>query len=54
MKQSQQKTRTRSRSLQTQQLAAVRGGSDGVIHAQIVVGGRGLGAHDNGVIHTQD
>ena len=53
MKESQQKTRTRSRPLRTQQLAAVRGGTDGVIHAQIVVVG-GLGAHDNGVIHTQD
>jgi hypothetical protein len=41
----------RSRGLQAQDLAQVRGGDDGVIHAQ-VTGGRA--PNDNGVIHVQN
>jgi hypothetical protein len=52
MKKTSQKTRVRSPQLQPQDLAAVRGGENGVIHAQVTVGG-GISPHDNGVIHME-
>jgi hypothetical protein len=40
------------RQLQAQGLALVRGGDNGVLHMQTVVGG-GVSANENGVIHAQ-
>jgi hypothetical protein len=43
----------RARQLQAQDLAAVVGGTGGTIISQNAVGGGGIGAHDNGVIHME-
>ena len=51
MKKHHEKRGNRPQSLSAQDRASVRGGQDGVIHAQITVGG-GIGAHDNGVINS--
>jgi len=53
MKKNRQKTNHRTRSLQVKDLAAVRGGDGGVIHANAIVGGGKIIADDNGVLHMQ-
>jgi hypothetical protein len=52
MKKPRQKTRARSHQLQTQDLTAVRGGTDGVIQNQATIRG-GVGAHDDGIISSR-
>jgi hypothetical protein len=51
MKKNRQNTGNQTRSLQAQDLSAVRGGDNGVIHMQAIVGGGR--ANDNGVIQIQ-
>jgi hypothetical protein len=56
MKKNRQKASTRTpivdRQLHAHDLARVRGGDNGVLHMQGVVGG-GVSTNDNGVIHME-
>lgn len=51
MKKPAQKTTKRLRRLQAEDLAAVSGGDDGVIHVQKLA--EGATPNDNGVIHVE-
>ena len=51
MKRNDKKLSRRPRSLQARDLAAVRGGDNGLLHMDVIVGG-GL-PNDNGVIHME-
>ncbi len=53
MKQHHRKPDKRTRTLQVQDLAAVRGGDNGVIHLDVIVGG-GVSPHDDGVVHSRN
>ncbi|HEX3763809.1 MAG TPA: serine hydrolase [Kofleriaceae bacterium] len=50
MKKSRQRTESRPRSLQSQDLASIRGGDNGVLHMQLVPAGPPV-PNDNGVLH---
>jgi len=52
MKKNREKPARQTRTLQAPDLAAVRGGDNGVIHIEVVGGGKPI-ADDNGVIHMQ-
>lgn len=53
MKKQRQKTGNQTRSLRAQDLAAIRGGGNGVISADGISGG-GIAPYDNGVISSRD
>lgn len=53
MKKQRGNTADRRLNLQARDLASVRGGDGGVIHANAIVGG-GISPHDDGVVHSRN
>ena len=53
MKKNHQQPVRQTRTLQAQDLASVRGGDNGVLHMDAIVGGGKVIANENGVLHMQ-